>query len=131
MSLLRPTLDVVFKGIFGTNDNANVLMHLLNSLNLDVDRITEITITNSEVVSTVATDKLSRMDITAKTQSGELINIEIQVSNTTDMVNRSLYYWRKLFSSSLKSGDQYSELPMTIMINILDYNHWTGLSPDD
>jgi len=43
MSLLRPTLDVVFKGIFGTNDNANVLMHLLNSLNLDVDRITEIT----------------------------------------------------------------------------------------
>ena len=104
MSLLRPTLDVVFKGIFGTNDNANVLMHLLNSLNLDVDRITEITITNSEVVSTVATDKLSRMDITAKTQSGELINIEIQVRDTANMVNRSLYYWGKLFSSSLKTG---------------------------
>ena len=33
-----------------------------------------------------------------------------------------MFYWSKLFTGSLKSGDAYSELPMTISLNILGYS---------
>ena len=51
-----------------------------------------------------------------------LINVEIQLNQRSDYAERALFYWSKLFTGSLKSGDAYSELPMTISLNILGYS---------
>ena len=53
--------------------------------------------------------------------SGERINVEIQLVNQHDMPERVLYYWAKLFSSSLEAGQNYTQLVPTIMISILNY----------
>ncbi len=53
------------------------------------------------------TDKMSVLDIRAKTQWGTLINIVIQIRDTGDMRHRSLYYWAKLFEGQLGEGDVY------------------------
>lgn len=39
------------------------------------------------------------------------------------MVDRSLYYFSKIFSSTLEKGEEYKKLPRVI-INILNYNHY-------
>ncbi len=37
-----------------------------------------------------------------------------------------LFYWAKLYSSELKSGEDYSELKQTITINIINFNMFSG-----
>ena len=51
-----------------------------------------------------------------------LVNVEIQVKNEPDYRDRTLFYWAKLYSSELKSGEDYSELKQTITINIINFN---------
>ncbi|MCX0365734.1 Rpn family recombination-promoting nuclease/putative transposase, partial [Clostridium perfringens] len=66
-------------------------------------------------------DKFSRLDIKAKTNNGELINIEIQVKNEYNMIQRTLYYWSRIYTDQLSSTKDYSELSRTICINILNF----------
>lgn len=52
--------------------------------------------------------------------------MEIQVKNDTDYRDRTLFYWAKLYSSELKSGEEYSELKQTVTINIINFNMFGG-----
>jgi predicted transposase/invertase (TIGR01784 family) len=47
--------------------------------------------------------------------------LEIQVEDKKDYPERSLYYWAREYSSALKSGGKYKELPRVIIINILTF----------
>jgi len=63
------------------------------------------------------------------TVNGQLVNLEVQVQNEGDYPERALYYWARIYSSTLPSGDKYSELPRTIVISILDFTlfkHYTA-----
>ena len=51
----------------------------------------------------------------------EIINIEIQLKNEYNMIQRSLYYWSKLYEEQLEEGDRYDKLCRTVCINILDF----------
>jgi predicted transposase/invertase (TIGR01784 family) len=53
---------------------------------------------------------------------GRLVNLEVQVEDEGDYKERSLFYWARMFSSAIKSGQKYSELLPTIAISILDFN---------
>ena len=53
--------------------------------------------------------KFSRLDLNLKVDN-RLVNIEIQVKNEPDYRDRTLFYWAKLYSSELKSGEDYSEV---------------------
>jgi predicted transposase/invertase (TIGR01784 family) len=64
---------------------------------------------------------MSRLDLLVFTHLGERINVKIQVVYQYDMPERVLYYWARLFSVSLSKGQEYSELPPTIMITIFNY----------
>ena len=57
---------------------------------------------------------------------GKLVNIEIQVKNEQDFRDRTLFYWAKLYTSALKSGEEYGELKQTITINIINFNMFDG-----
>jgi predicted transposase/invertase (TIGR01784 family) len=39
------------------------------------------------------------------------------------MTERTLYYWAREYVSGIKEGDDYSELPRVITINIVDFDH--------
>jgi predicted transposase/invertase (TIGR01784 family) len=55
-----------------------------------------------------------------------LINIEIQINSQEDYSDRVLFYWAKLFTSDLKSGDEYGQLQQAISINIVNFNMFDG-----
>lgn len=118
-------VDYAFKLLFGTQENEPILRAMLNAL-LKLpkdDRIASLTILNSELLREHETDKASVLDIYARTEKDEYINIEIQVADKYDMKKRTLYYWSRIFSSQLKKGSlSYAEMKKTITINILDFD---------
>ncbi|MCX0395738.1 Rpn family recombination-promoting nuclease/putative transposase, partial [Clostridium perfringens] len=81
----------------------------------------DVKILNNDLDKEHNNDKFSRLDIKAKTNNGELINIEIQVKNEYNMIQRTLYYWSRIYTDQLSSTKDYSELSRTICINILNF----------
>lgn len=61
------------------------------------------------------------LDIKAYTDSGEKINIEVQLVNQYNISERTLFYWSKLFTAGFKKGEDYKELPRTIAISFLGF----------
>lgn len=113
-------LDIIFKKIFTENED---MLHSFVASMLDVpqESISEIKITNPELPPETLAGKFSRLDLSLKVDN-RLVNVEIQVKNDTDYRDRTLFYWAKLYSSELKSGEDYSELKQTITINIINFN---------
>ncbi|CAM3688877.1 Rpn family recombination-promoting nuclease/putative transposase [Brevibacillus invocatus] len=85
-------------------------------------QIVSLTIMNSELFREHEEGKKSVLDIYAKTEKGEFINIEIQVADKYDMKKRTLYYWSHIYGAQLKKSGSYSEMKKTITINILDFD---------
>ena len=120
MNILEPKLDVVFKMIM--TDNKNVLRGFLSDI-LDIPKksIKNITIKNPNILPSNADGKKPELDLKLKVDD-KIVNIEVQLSNKNDFRDRSLFYWARLFSKDLKRGEDYSSLPKTICVNILDFN---------
>jgi len=128
MTGIDPKVDFIFKIIFGNEDNTDILLSFLNSiLKLEKqNRLDKIEVLNPFIKRELLEDKTSILDIKAKTIIGELINIEIQLSNKYNMDKRSLYYWSKLYSGQLSVGEDYKQLKKTITINIINFNYLDG-----
>ncbi len=124
MELLDPRVDFVFKRIFASESNKDVLLAFLNRVLLDAGDppLQEVVLLNPYTDKDDPLDKQSIFDIWAKTVDGRLINIEMQLFNRYDMEKRTLYYWSKRYSSQLQIGGKYTELKKCITINILNYS---------
>ncbi|MFB7156002.1 Rpn family recombination-promoting nuclease/putative transposase [Lysinibacillus sp. NPDC056232] len=116
-------VDFAFKQLFGNEKNKKITIVFLNAvLKLTGrDTIKEVTFIQHELGGEYQDDKQSRLDILVKTQKGDFINVEIQLSNQHDMTKRTLYYWAKMYESQLVRGMGYSELRPTITINICNF----------
>lgn len=121
--LLNPKIDFVFKKIFGSEEHPEVLISFLNAVLKQKNKIVEVEIKNSDIEKSYIEDKFSRLDVKAKTNNKEIINIEIQLKNEYNMIQRSLYYWSKLYENQLNEGDRYDKLSRTVCINILDFKY--------
>ena len=116
------TNDVLFKWLFTKNED--LLKSLVaGMLNIEQSSITEFVIINPEIPPDIIGDKLCRLDI-KMTVDGQLIDLEVQVADEGDYPVRSLYYWARVFSSSLKTGGEYVNLPRTIVISILGFEQF-------
>ena len=123
VKLLDPKMDFIFKNIFGSENNKEILMSFLNATLKSEDKIKSVFIKNGDIEKEHLTNKFSRLDIKAITDKNEHINIEIQMKNEYNMIQRTLYYWAKLYEGQLKEGDNYSKLSRTICINILNFSY--------
>lgn len=65
-------------------------------------------------------DKFSRIELKGKNKKNEDINIEIRLDNQFNIINRSIYYWCKLYDSDITERRNCSTLKRTIGINILN-----------
>ncbi|MDU7068505.1 MAG: Rpn family recombination-promoting nuclease/putative transposase [Clostridium perfringens] len=120
--LMKPSIDFVFKKLFGSEESKESLISLLNAIIKSDSLIQDVEILNNDLDKEHNADKFSRLDIKAKTDKSELINIEIQVKNEYNMIQRTLYYWSRIYTDQLSSTMDYSELSRTICINILNFN---------
>jgi len=123
VKLLDPKMDFIFKNIFGSENNKDILISFLNATLKSEDKIKSVFIKNGDIEKEHLGDKFSRLDIKAITDKKEHINIEIQMKNEYNMIQRTLYYWSKLYEGQLKEGDNYSKLSRTICINILNFSY--------
>lgn len=116
--------SIIFKKLFAEIKD---MLHSFVASMLDVpqESISDIVITNPELPPKTLAGKFSRLDLSLKVDD-RLVNVEIQVKNDTDYRDRTLFCWAKLYSSELKSGEEYSELKQTITINIINFNMFGG-----
>ena len=122
-TLLNPQIDFVFKKIFGTEKNKPILINFLNAVIKPITPIKDVEIKNNDIDKDFIEDKFSRLDVKATTSNNEHINIEIQVKNEYNMIQRTLYYWSKMYSEQIQNRDNYSKLERTVCINILNFKY--------
>ena len=121
MEKLKVTNDYVFKRIFGKQVNESILKDFLIAvLELPIEKI-EI-VKDAHIEKTVVDSKSGILDIKATLDNKITVNIEMQVRNQYNMIDRSLYYWSNLYSSSLYKKQNYRDNNKTITINILMFN---------
>jgi predicted transposase/invertase (TIGR01784 family) len=113
------TNDVLFRILF--TSNTDLLKKLVaDLLVIPFENISEFVITNPDVPPEVMGEKYCRLDINMIV-NGQRTNLEVQVRNEGNYSERSLYYWAREFSSSLSEGEDYIDLPRTIVISIIDF----------
>ena len=119
------TNDLIFKAIFGreTDISKTLLMDLVNAvLGLEGEaRITAVSHLNPYNYQLYMSDKLTMLDIKARTGDGRCLNIEIQVGRGKNHFERALYYWSELFSGQVDEGIDYEGLDKTIGIHFIDH----------
>ncbi|MCX0355202.1 Rpn family recombination-promoting nuclease/putative transposase [Clostridium perfringens] len=119
--LMKPSIDFVFKKLFGAEESKESLISLLNAIIKSDSPIQDVEILNNDLDKEHPNSKFSRLDIKAKTDKGDFINIEIQVRDEYNMVQRTLYYWSRIYTDQIGSTQKYSELVRTVCINILNF----------
>ena len=118
---INPRVDIAFKKIFGTEDNKDLLISLINSIVGEEDQVVDVTLLNPYNQKNFKEDKLSILDIKAEGNHGKKFNIEIQITDEADYDKRALYYWAKLYTDQLKEKDDYGTLEKVIGIHILNF----------
>lgn len=115
-------LDVIFKRVFGNDSNKAIIAAFISDL-LEIPResIKAIYINNVELTPEYLDMKFSRLDLRLDVD-GRIVNIEMQVNRETDFKERTLFYWSKLYSEELRTGEEYGELKQTICINIINFD---------
>lgn len=120
--VISAKLDIIFKKIFSLEENEDLLHDFLASLlEIPYNSIQRIDVLNSDVLPETAVGKFSRMDLKLLVDN-RLVNVEMQISAKSDFKDRVLYYWSKMYSNELKSGEEYGELKQSISINIINFN---------
>ncbi|SFA81123.1 Rpn family recombination-promoting nuclease/putative transposase [Clostridium frigidicarnis] len=94
---------------------------LVAILNIEESELKELKIINNELPRQFQEDKKGILDVRAKTKDEKEINIEIQVLATKYMAERTTFYWAKMYTNQIKSGDTYDKLKKCITINIVDF----------
>lgn len=117
--LLKPKYDVVFQALFENNKD-NITESFISDILGEKVKILEILADNT-LMKEYPTDKVGRLDLKTKFEDGTMCQIEMQLTNQREIIDRMLYYWAKTFSSQLKIGDEYKELNRTIGILITDF----------
>lgn len=110
----------MFKRIFGHIGNEDITASLISSI--VEKKITNVELDNNTILEKdLFDDKVGILDIRAKIDSKINCNIEMQVVDKNNIEKRILFYWSKMYSSSIKAGKDYSTLEKTIVILISDY----------
>ncbi|MEK8017082.1 MAG: Rpn family recombination-promoting nuclease/putative transposase [Candidatus Parabeggiatoa sp.] len=122
MCRINPRVDFAFKKLFGSEENKDLLISLINAIISPTDQITEIELKNPYSLANYCAGKMSIMDIKARDKTDKWFNVEMQISEDFYYDKRAIYYWAKLVAEQLGDGMKYRELKKTFSINILDFD---------
>jgi predicted transposase/invertase (TIGR01784 family) len=118
---LRPQNDVVFKLLFGKAQNADLLIDFLTAVLEPAEPITSVIVQNPEIPKDSIGNKSIVLDVIAKLQNGQLIDIEMQVDHRPSFRSRILFYLCRLHQSQLKPSEDYRKTNPSVCIAVLAY----------
>ena len=118
--LLSPKLDVVFQALFGEVGNERITKEFLEAI---LERkIEEVDLSKNIVLRREnIKDKMGVLDVLAKINDKEYINVEMQVGRRANLLERMLYYWARVYTRNIKKKEDYIELKKTIEVLIVDF----------
>ena len=115
----KPKNDVIFQELFkpGNEDItkaflSSIIKENITEINMDVS-----THTNRDYLNS----KLGILDLRVKLENNIQCNVEVQLIDYGNMIDRMLFYWTKQFSKNLNKSQNYSKLERTISIAILNF----------
>ena len=120
VDMLPLSNDYVFKRIFGKGGNEKILKSLLEAI-LKIN-IQKIEVKNPEIPKETIDEKLSILDIRAEINEDTVVDIEMQVGNTTAIERRLVVYNAKLIAGEIKVSEEYKKAKDTIVICIINDN---------
>ena len=120
IKLLKPKIDVVFQSLF-SKQNERITKAFAEAL-LE-EKIEKIKINeDKELFRDKPEEKLGILDLELDINEKEKVDVEIQLVDRSNIQERLLYYFSKLYSNEIKRGDDYEKAKRVIMVAILDYN---------
>ena len=122
MCKINPRVDFAFKKLFGSEENKDLLISLINAIVSEEEQVVEVELKNPYNLADYRAGKMSILDIKAKSEQGRWFNVEMQISEDYNFDKRAIYYWAKLVTEQLSEGMMFKELKKTISINIMDFN---------
>ena len=126
MCYINPRVDFAFKKLFGSEENKDLLISLINAVVSEQDQVADLYLKNPYNLAEYQKGKMSILDIKAQGVNGRWFNVEMQISEDYHFDKRAIYYWAKLVTEQLSEGMMFMELQKTISINILDFNFIHG-----
>jgi len=124
MSTYNPKIDLVFRKLFGSEENADLLLSLVNGILDCHPRLTALTIKNPYNLATYVGGKMSILDIKAVDDQNTWYDIEVQIGEHGYYGKRALYYLSRMYVDQLVEGATYADLHKTIGIHLLDFNYF-------
>lgn len=118
--LLSPKIDVVFQVLFGEVGSEEITKAFLEVI-LD-QKIYKVDLSKNPILRRMKlNDKLGVLDVIAQINENEFCNIEMQIAEREDIIQRLLYYWARIYSRNINIGQEYEKLNRTIVILIADF----------
>ena len=130
-TLLDIQSDYIFKRVFGVEKNKKLLISLINSILKGNPTVTDLEIRNTEISKIVKNNLTIYLDIKAEINPQEFVDIEIQVRNTGEIMERAVQYLaeiltlncRKLTEKEREAGQRQTyKYPKVIGIWIMGEN---------
>ena len=116
--------DWAIKRILRDKTNKEVLEGLIQVLIKEPVTITEIL--ESENNKDRREDKGNRVDVKAKTEKGEIIIVEVQLTKERDFFKRILFGSFTAINDQIGSGQDYEVIKKVYSVNILYFNFGSG-----
>ena len=116
--------DWAIKRILRDKANFGVLEGLMTVLL--GEPITIVDILESESNRDAREDKSNRVDVKAKTASGEIIIVEVQLAREAHFMQRILFGTSKAVTEQLEIGQNYEEIHKVYSINVLYFDLGNG-----
>ena len=111
-NLLDIKSDYVFKMLFGEEKNKSLLISLLNSILKGNPTVTNLEVRNTDMSKILRNNLTMHLDIQAQIGFQQFVNIEMQIRNTGEIIERAVQYLaevmvrkaRKLTKKEINSG---------------------------
>ena len=119
--LLKLTNDYVFKRIFGKKGNEDITTSFIEAVT--GVRYNEINLEDTPILERdLFENKIGILDVKVIANKENDIDLEMQVVKSEYIADRILWYWSKMYSSSIERGKSYNNTKRAICILIADFN---------
>jgi predicted transposase/invertase (TIGR01784 family) len=127
MSFLDPKNDFAFKQIFGTEQNKDILLHLLNDV--FANQTFRETYGNIESVELIKLNQYpeimglreSIVDVLCKDSEGRQFIVEMQCARDSAFLKRAHVYASRAYLNQMTKGTEYKELKSVIFFAIMKH----------
>ena len=115
--LLSPKKDFVFQVLFGEVGNEEITKSFLEAILKE--KITKVDLSKNPILRRMNPEgKMGTMDVLAIIEDEIRIDVEMQIAEEKDIIQRLLYYWGRTYIRGIQKAERYEELDKTIAILI-------------